>query len=65
VFRRGRAVYEPPPPAAAQQRARRQLATLPETVRRLASPDAYPVWLEQSLYEKRLGQIEATRGNAP
>jgi nicotinate phosphoribosyltransferase len=64
VFRDGKSVYDPPSAADAQKRARRQRALLPEAVRRLADPQAYPVWLEASVYEKKLDLIEAARRNS-
>ena len=61
VFRQGKSVYDPPSAADAQRRAKQQLAMFPEAVRRLANPETYPVWLEASVYQKKLDLVEATR----
>lgn len=63
VFRQGRAVYDPPSAAEARQRAKSQLALMPKTVRHLTNPEPYPVWLEASVYQKKLDLVEAIRGN--
>jgi len=49
VFRKGAAVYQAAPIVEAQQRTRRQLAMLSTGVRRLQSPESYPVGLELQL----------------
>jgi nicotinate phosphoribosyltransferase len=61
VFRKGQSVYDPPSAADARCRAKSQLALLPEAVRCLADPETYPVWLEASVYQKKLDLIEAAR----
>ncbi len=38
-------------------------ALFPEAVRRLAEPETYPVWLDASVYQKKLELIEAARRN--
>ena len=64
IFRNGKSVYDPPLATEAQRRAKQQLALLPDAVRRLTGPEAYPVWLEASVYEKKLDLIEAARRNS-
>ena len=64
VFRQGESVYDPPSAADAQQRTKQQLALFPEAVRRLADPASYPVWLEETVYQKKLDLIEAARRNS-
>ena len=61
VFRDGKSVYDPPSAAKAQRRAKKQLALFPEAVRRLTKPITYPVWLDASVYEKKLDLIETVR----
>ncbi len=65
VFRDGESVYDPPSAAEAQRRAKKQLALFPGAVRRLADPETHPVWLEASVYEKKLELVEAARRNSP
>jgi len=65
IFRDGQSVYDPPSAADAQRRAKQQLTLFPGAVRRLADPRPYPVWLEASVYQKKLELIEAARRNSP
>jgi nicotinate phosphoribosyltransferase len=64
VFRGGESVYDPPLAAEARRRAKQQLALLPDAVRRLVEPENYPVWLEASVYERKLDLVEAARRNS-
>ncbi len=61
VFRQGALVYQPPTIVAAQQRTRQQLAMLSPDVRRLRSPECYPVGLEKQLAKLKEQLITAMR----
>lgn len=65
VFRGGQSVYDPPKADVAQCRCRGQLALLPDAVRRLSNPAVYPVWLDETVYHKKLELIEAVRRKKP
>lgn len=61
VMREGAAVYRPPPLADSQARTRAQLAALPERVRSLQAPEAYPVGLDERLHELKAAVMTAAR----
>jgi nicotinate phosphoribosyltransferase len=65
VFRGGQSVYDPPSAADAQRKAKSQLAMFPDAVRRLSDPETYPMWLEASVYQKKLDLIAAVRRKRP
>ncbi|MHB8900598.1 MAG: nicotinate phosphoribosyltransferase [Thermoguttaceae bacterium] len=65
VFRSGTAVCDLPDAAAAQERCRRQLHLLPDAVRHVSRPAAYPVWLDEGVYRKKNQLIEAARRKKP
>lgn len=64
IFRRGQSVYDPPSAAEARKQAKRQLTLFPQAVRRLAGPEAYPVYLDNSVYQKKLDLVEVARRNS-
>jgi nicotinate phosphoribosyltransferase len=57
IFRKGLLVYDSPSLPAIQDRARRQLSTLHETIRRFLNPHVYPVGLEEQLHAKKMQLI--------
>ena len=57
IFRKGVLVYDSPSLPAIQDRARCQLSTLHETIRRFLNPHVYPVGLEEQLHAKKLQLI--------
>ncbi|MEQ8785179.1 MAG: nicotinate phosphoribosyltransferase [Pirellulaceae bacterium] len=61
VYRAGERVTELPPLEESRQRAIRQLALLPESVKRLRNPAPYTVALEARLDQLREAMIEAAR----
>ena len=61
VLRRGKAVYEPPSIQRTRQRAREQVASLPEDVKRLKRPDAFAVGLESTLASRKDEMIRKLR----
>ena len=61
VLRRGETVGNCPEIGAIRERALRQLAQLPEEVKRLDRPETYPVGLEKGLYEMKEELAEKAR----
>ena len=53
IFRKGELVYQVPDLTASRRRTRHELSRLAPEVMRLDEPQAYPVGLEESLYELR------------
>ena len=53
IFRKGELVYQVPDLTASRRRTRHELSRLAPEVMRLDEPRAYPVGLEESLYELR------------
>jgi len=72
VLRAGKPVYAPPPLAEVQAHARRELARIDSSHKRLLQPHLYPVGLERSLHERKTALIlshrqarEQARGSTP
>lgn len=61
MMRGGKAVYTHPPISEMQKRALKELSRLPEGVRQLQNPKAYPVEMEERLHLKKLKIIEEIR----
>lgn len=64
VFRRGVRVYDPPPLDAIRAHRQAQLALFHPGVKRLVNPHAYPVGLEQQLFDLKTRLILEARGVA-
>ena len=62
VFRGGELVYEQPSLESSRDHARRELARISESIRRLANPHRYPAGLDVRLHEKKVALILAARG---
>jgi nicotinate phosphoribosyltransferase len=62
LLRAGARVSAAPPLAASRARARAQVAALPEAVRRLDRPEAYPVGLDANLHALKTAALAAARG---
>ncbi len=61
VVRGGRFVYDSPPIEEIRERTLAQVERLPESVRRLESPEAFPVGLDRNLYRLREELIAGLR----
>ncbi|TAF31836.1 MAG: nicotinate phosphoribosyltransferase [Cytophagales bacterium] len=57
IFKGGKKVYDSPSPQAIRKRAMEQLQLLHPSFKRFANPHAYPVGLEQNLYELKTSLI--------
>lgn len=64
VLRDGKRVGRAPGLEESRARARAQLASLPDGVKRLTGPDAYPAGLEAGLAERRAWMIAEARATA-
>lgn len=58
ILRGGELVYEVPPLAESRQLAKRELASLDPSIRRLANAHRYPVGLETRLSERRTAMMQ-------
>lgn len=62
VYRGGRRILDLPSLEAARARARAQLASVPEGVRRFSAPQRYLAGLEHGLHRAKMAQALAARG---
>ncbi len=62
IVRQGAVTYQAPPLEETRRRARTQLATFHEGVRRLVNPHEYPVGIEKGLNDRKLRLILESRG---
>jgi nicotinate phosphoribosyltransferase len=57
IFRLGKLVYKRPSLKSSQEKTQHQLREFHESIRRLLNPNAYPVGLEENLYDLKLKLI--------
>lgn len=57
IFRQGKLVYKRPSLKMSQEKTHRELAQFHESIRRLLNPHAYPVGLDENLYNVKLQLI--------
>jgi nicotinate phosphoribosyltransferase len=61
IFRKGKLVYQEPPLKDVRAYAQTELGKFDRSIKRFYNPHAYPVGLEQSLYELKIDLVEKIR----